>query len=412
MTTKQRSPLVILFLTVFLDLLGFGLIIPSLGVYARQLAQDANISQPIFAATSLGFIYSIMQFVFTPLWGRLSDRIGRRPVLLISIAGSAVGFLGIGFAQSFWWLLFARAFAGIMTSNLSVAQAYIADVTTQENRSRSMGLIGIAFGLGFVLGPFVGGELSGAYGTAAPSFFAAGLAALNFMWAMFALPESRKPNQSPRPKTSRVEMFRREILQSPQLSSLMLVSFLAIFAFANLEQTFGLMLQAKFNISSEAEAGQLTGRYLGFAGLLGAFLQGGLLGRLVKKFGEPRLIVFGFFTTALGMFLVSSLDGRTLLLLPMALVAIGQGAYTPSVSGLLSRLSDPERQGEILGVAQSANSLGRILGPAWGGMVFQHLGYHAPYVSGAVVLIIAGILGLRFKQRWSTAPTSIPALAT
>lgn len=400
MTKPSRAPLAILFLTVFLDLLGFGLIIPTLGVYAKALAQDANISYPFFAATSLGFIYSAMQLICTPLWGRLSDRIGRRPVLLISIAGSALGFLGVGLASSFWWLLLARAFAGVMTSNLSVAQAFIADVTTPETRSKGMGLIGMAFGFGFILGPFIGGELGGAFGAEAPSFFAAGLAGLNFLWALFALPESKKPGQEQRPRTSRFETLRRDIFGEPRLVGLVLLSFLSIFAFAGLEQTFGLMVQEKFSLSEE-DAGQLAGRYLGFAGLIGAVIQGGLLGRLVKRFKEPNLIAFGIITMGLGMLLISFFDGRWLLLLPMALVSVGQSAFTPSANGLLSRFADPERQGEILGAAQSANSLGRILGPAFAGVMFQNLGYQAPYISGAIVLALAFLFALQLRPKLS-----------
>lgn len=393
MDKPARSPLGILFLTVFLDLLGFGILIPSLGIYAKHLAQDVGIEYANFAATSLGVVYSLMQFVFAPIWGNLSDRIGRRPVLLISIAGTAIGFLGTGLATSFWGVFAARAFAGAMTSNIAVAQAFIADVTPPDQRARGMGLIGAAFGLGFVLGPAVGGELTHLYGIAAPAYAAAGLSALNLVWALFKLPESRDPNTPPPARRSRLETL-KALGGDPKLAQLALLFFLVTFAFANLEQTFSLMLQDKFTLGEE-DASVRTGRYLFFVGLLGAILQGGLVGRLVKRFGETSLITFGNACLFLGMIGIAYVGGVWLLLVPLALASIGQGVYTPSVNGLLSRLSDPTRQGETLGLNQSIGALARILGPAWGGVSFDWFGYRAPYLTGAAVMALAFLLSFR-----------------
>lgn len=405
--SKERSALGVLFLTVFLDLLGFGLIIPALGPYARQLALEGQISQPYLAATSLGFVYSGMQFLFTPLWGKLSDRIGRRPVLLISIAGSVLGFAAVGLAPSFWLLLLARAFSGVMTSNISVAQAYIADVTPPERRARGMGIIGASFGLGFLLGPFIGGELAGRFGLIGPSFLAAGLSLINFFWAFFALPETRKAAEAPaeRQRRSRVTTL-RELWSDPRLSLLLLIFFISTFAFANMEQTFALMVQEKFippdPAHPEAEAAEATllaGRFLGFIGIISVILQGWLAGRLVKRFGEPRLIAVGLFAMTAGFFLVVPVEGLALFFMPLSFLSIGQGVSSPSMNGLFSRLSDPERQGEILGLSQSAAALARILGPAWGGYSFDVWGYEAPYLTGGVFMGLSFFIALRLSSR-------------
>jgi MFS transporter, DHA1 family, tetracycline resistance protein len=395
-TRTGRSALGILFLTVFLDLLGFGMIIPALGPFAKALAEEGGVAHANLAATSLGFIYSAMQLIFTPLWGRLSDRIGRRPVLLISVAGSVFGFAAVGLVDtyypSFWLLLAARAFSGVMTSNISVAQAFIADVTPPEGRAKGMGLIGAAFGLGFVFGPFIGGELS-RYGLSGPSFLAAGLSLINLAWAALALPEPRERKARPAGRT-RLETL-RELVADRRLALLLAIFFIVTFAFAILEQTFSITIGAKFELPPEA-ASTRTGRYLGLAGLIGAILQGGLVGRLVKRFGEARLIAAGALSLAAGFFLVLYVDSAVVFLVPVVLVAAGQGLSTPSTSSLFSRLTDPERQGEILGLTQSVGALARILGPAWGGEAFDLFGtYRAPYLTGALAMLAAFVLAAR-----------------
>ena len=393
-----------LFLTVFIDLLGFGLVIPFLPGLARRLGAGD------FVATMPGAVYSIMQFLFIPIWGRLSDRIGRRPVLLWSIGATAVGMALLGAAPSLLLLLAARAFSGIATANIAVAQAYVADVTAPEHRARGMGIIGIAFGLGFIFGPFVGGELSrfpifGREGTL-PAFVAAGLAVVNFVLALRTLPESLPPERRGKSVRRAVPLDLaaiRAAVAVPGVGAAVFVNFAMVLWFAGMEQTFRLFTADGFGMS---DAG--TGHIFGIVGLVGAIVQGGLVRRLAPRFGEARLIHWGLGIQAAAFALLglSSDFGRwgvLALYTSAGLIALGNGLTTPSLPAFASRRASVTTQGVTLGALQSASALARAAGPLVGGALYATIDPRAPYLAGAIGLAAAGLLALARLRRQPAA---------
>jgi MFS family permease len=408
--TERKSPRVrsgrlgALFLTVFLDLLGFGLVMPLLPRYAETLhASSLHIGL-------LGASYSAMQFLFVPVWGRLSDRVGRRPVLIGSILATIGSMLLLGFAGSLFWLFAARVFGGIATANIATAQAYIADSTTPEARARGMGLLGVAFGLGFVLGPFFGGLLSSiSLGT--PARMAAGLGVVNLVWVARALPESLHPEvrernarnaSSTRPKV-RLGLdgaaFMRAI-GTPGLAAVIVLYFTCTISFANLEQTFSLYAHDAFSLDTKH-----TGYVLGVVGVVAMIVQGGLIGPLNRAYGEIALVRVGTFLQATGFAIVAYSAGHGLAWLYVGVVTLsaGNGVTTPSLSTLASKRSPAEAQGASLGVMQAMGALGRVFGPTWGGFVYG-VGYRLPYVTAALGLSAAfgvATLALRSAPRVS-----------
>jgi MFS family permease len=385
-----------LFLTVFIDLLGFGLVIPFLPGMARRLGAGD------FTATLPGAVYSIMQFVFIPIWGRLSDRIGRRPVLLWSIAATAVGMAFLGAASTLPLLLAARIFSGIATANLAVAQAYIADVTPPEKRARGMGIvIGSAFGLGFTLGPFVGGELSrfrvfGREG-ALPALVAAGLAAINFLLALRTLPESLPPaargQHVRRAAPIDIAAFRAAVAV-PGVGAAVVINFAMVLWFAGMEQTFRLFTADGFGMS---DAG--TGHIFAVVGIVGAIVQAGLVRRLAPRFGEARLVQWGLAVQAaafalLGLSTAFGGWARVALYTSAGLIALGNGLTTPSLPAFASRRATATTQGLTLGTLQSASALARAAGPLVGGALYATIDPRAPYLAGAVGLLAAALLAV------------------
>ncbi|MFZ9596668.1 MAG: MFS transporter, partial [Bdellovibrionia bacterium] len=304
MEKKANSPLIVVFTTVLVDLVGFGMVIPLVGLYGKHYGAS-GLQLPI-----LGGIYSLMQFFFSPLWGALSDRLGRRPILLMSLLGSTLSYVIFAFAPSFHWLLVARAFGGVFAANISAAQAYIADVTRPEERAKGMGLLGAAFGIGFTLGPPLGGIASARFGLAAPGLIAAGICGLNFLLALVRLPESLSPEIRAKNQTqTRRGLYPlsiqklSEAMKHPELGSLLLTFFFVTFAFSTMEQTFSLLFQHKFHLET-GEAGYKTGLILMVSGMLGAFIQGGLIRKLAPRYGERMLLVVGLFfnVVSLGLF--------------------------------------------------------------------------------------------------------------
>jgi MFS family permease len=389
----RKASLGTLFLTVFLDLLGFGLVIPFLPGLARHLGASD------FVATLPGSAYSFMQFLFIPIWGRLSDRIGRRPVLLWSIAASALGMAFLGVSGSLTLLFAARLWSGAATANIAVAQAYIADVTPPERRARGMGIIGIAFGLGFILGPAVGGELSrfpvrGHTGTL-PALVAAGLSVVNLLLALRTLPESLPPEARGRRVRRAVPLdlaAARAAAHTPGIGTAVAVNFLLVLWFAGMEQTFRLFTADRFGLS---DAG--TGRIFALVGVTGAVVQGGLVGRLARRFGESPLIRAGLLIQAAAFALLGacpSLGGGATVGLYLAamLIALGNGITTPTLPAYASRRAGVDSQGLTLGTLQSASALARVLGPALGGLLYAGIAPSAPYYTGAAGFVIAAVL--------------------
>ena len=371
------SPLVIIFVTVFIDLLGFGIIIPLLPFYAEAFGASALLVGLL--ATS----FSLMQFIFAPIWGRLSDRWGRRPIILAGLIGSAVSYLAFGLADSLAMLFAARILAGIAGANIPTAQAFIADSTTPENRARGMGLIGAAFGLGFIFGPAIGGFLSG-WGYQAPAYFAATLSLANFSAALFFLPESLPPERRGEVRSAgRIAAFRRAIMR-PKLPLVLLVSFLVMTSFASFESMFALFAESRFGYGATT-----IGYLFAWVGFVLAVVQGVLVGKVVPRIGEHRLVPAAILVMSIALAAHALAPTVPALMAAMGLLAAGMGFNSPSLLSVISRLADPADQGGTLGISQSLASLARIVGPMWGGLVFDHFGPTMPFYTSAALMLVA-----------------------
>jgi DHA1 family tetracycline resistance protein-like MFS transporter len=356
----KRSPLIVIFTTVFIDLVGFGIVIPVLPFYAEGTAFNAT-------PRTVGFLfasYSIMQLIFSPILGRLSDKYGRRPVLFSSIIGTGIGFLFLGFATTIWMLFVGRILDGITGGNISTAQAYIADVTTKENRAKGMGLLGAAFGLGFIFGPAIGGILS-RWGIHVPFFFAAGLCFANSILLYFTLPETVTKDHPARQSAARGRGFGQllDSLKDPKLGFVLIIYFLFIVAFSIMTTSFSLYTMFRFGYDA-----QHNGYLFAYVGLIAVIIQGGLIGRLVKRFGELPLVIFGALCFAISLFAVPfvgpAVGGLIGLLIGGGVFSLGNSLSTPALTSLASKSVGPAEQGTVLGVTQSAASLARAVGPS------------------------------------------------
>ncbi len=377
MAVSRRSPLAVIFLTVFLDLLGFGMVIPILPLYASDL-HASNIKIGLLLS-----VYSMMQLFFSPIWGRVSDRAGRRPVLLVSILGSCGSQLGYALAPSFWWLVVARAFAGLCRANITAAQGYVADVTNERSRAAGMGMLGAALGLGFVCGPAAGGLLS-QFSPRLPFLIASSLSGLNFVLAYFILQEPKPPSQRSHARTLTWAALVRTV-STPRLLALMLLFFIVTFGFANLEGTFSLYLKLRFDYDRR-EASYL----FAYIGVIMIVVQGVLVRWLAPRVGERRLVVSGIFLMAVGFFLQYGAASLPVLLLSIGFTALGNGLNTPALSSLVSRAAGGDQQGGVLGVAQAAGALARVLGPIAGTAALDW-GVGMPYLTGGATLLAAGL---------------------
>jgi MFS transporter, DHA1 family, tetracycline resistance protein len=396
----KKSPLFIIFTTVLIDLIGFGMVIPLIGLYGRHYGAST------LELSVLGGIYSLMQFFFSPFWGALSDRIGRRPVLLISLGGSTLSYIIFGLAPNYTWLLLARAVGGIFAANISTAQAYIADVTPPQDRAKGMGLIGAAFGIGFTLGPPLGGIASAQLGLAAPGLLAALICGSNLLLAVFRLPESfpkeqralaQQTNSSQTRSFSPIDLKRlTQTFQKPQLALLMTTFFSVTFAFSMMEQTFSLLFQSKFSLDT-GEAGLKTGLVLMVSGILGAIVQGGLIRKLAPRFGERKLLLAGIFINifAMGLFPFSpNFAFYFLLAIP---IALGSSLVNPSLSALISKNASTHEQGSTLGISQGLGSLARATGPFLGLLSFG-VSPELPYLFASGISFILFLLCFRGVQ--------------
>jgi multidrug resistance protein len=417
----RRASLRVVFGIVALDLIGFGILIPQLGVYGVKFG-----ASPLTAGLLVA-VYSLMQLVFSPVLGRLSDRYGRRPVLLLSLAGSMAGYLLFAFAHSLPLLFLARVIDGMSGGNISTAQAYVADVTRPEERARGMGLIGAAFGLGFVLGPAIGGFLGAWGGNLAIGLFAAGLAGLNLVLTWLFLPESRRPDSES--AASRTFRGAALALRLPVVSRCVVLMLLFTTAFAQMEGTFSVYLLSRFLSTGPvplegglfflhalagpeqlAQASLRAGWLFALVGVLSAAIQGGLIRRIlpVRRQGAPGyspgrregvMVAVGFGVTAVGLALLPVAPTYGWLFPVMGLLAVGSAFTNPALSALVSLHAPPERTGAVLGTYQAFGSLGRILGPALGGGLFTRFGPAAPYGTAAVVMGAGLVLALALAVR-------------
>src|SRR5437868_1223988 len=371
----KRSPLLVIFITVFIDLVGFGIVIPVLPFYAEGTKFGATPREVglLFAS------YSVMQLVFAPVLGRLSDKYGRRPVLLVSLLGTSLGFLILGFATTLWMLFLGRIIDGISGGNISTAQAYIADVTTKEDRAKGMGLIGAAFGLGFVFGPAIGGILS-RWGINVPFMFAGALALANAVLLFFTLPETVTPDLPARVSAASGRGFDQLMvaLRKPALASVLTIYFLGIVSFSIMTATFSLFMM--FRLGYDAFH---NGWIFAFVGVISAIIQGGLIGKLVKRFGEPMLVIVGAALFAASLFvipLVTPATGLAVILVIGAATAVGQALSAPSLSSLASKRASAAQHGTVLGVMQSVASFARAVGPSLAAVLIYsavaHVGFN------------------------------------
>ena len=355
----KRSPLIVIFTTIFIDLVGFGIVIPVLPFYAEGTLFNAT-------PRTVGLLfasYSIMQLIFSPVLGGLSDKHGRRPVLLISIIGTGIGFLVLGFAKTIFMLFVGRILDGITGGNISTAQAYIADITTEENRAKGMGLVGAAFGVGFIFGPAIGGILS-QWGVNVPFFFAAALCFANAVLLYFTLPETVTANHPAKNRAAGGRSFRHVLtsLKQPRLAFVLIIYFLFVVSFSIMTSSFAFYTMFRFGYDA-----QHTGYLFAYVGLIAVVIQGGLIGRLVKRFGELPLVIFGALCFAISLFAVPfvgpAAGGLAALLVGGGVFSMGNSLATPALTSLASKSAGREQQGVVLGVTQSVASLARAVGP-------------------------------------------------
>ena len=397
--TNKKAQLGIICLTVFIDLIGFGIVIPTLPFYAQHFGAN-ELTIGLLLGT-----YSMMQFIFAPILGKISDRVGRRPVLLVSLTATVAGFAIMGFARTLTWLFIGRIVPGISGGNISTAQAYLADITEPEERSNVMGLIGAAFGLGFTLGPGIGGLLTH-FSPAAPYLFAAGLALINVVLAYVRLPESLPPEH--RVSAEDQAPIGQVFQHGWHLPALMGSYFFSIAGFAIMTTIFALFTQARFGYGPAQNGGVFF--LLGFIGIV---IQGGLLRRLLKRGSEKILAITGVILLIFGMGLLPQADGLTSLLIVSSLIGIGSSLVSPTLLGLASRSAERSWQGRVMGLMQSSGSLARAFGPFLAGKLlsmdvdqFGHALSHygrTPCWVACGILFVALVLTLQLPAKPITA---------
>jgi MFS family permease len=391
---KNNPALVIIFLTIFIDLLGFGVIIPLMPSFSENVL---HISESMIGL--IAGIFSLMQFIFTPIWGSLSDRYGRKPILVMSLFGSVISnlmlaFVFSGMITSVYLLIIARAFAGVFAANISAAQAVISDVTSPEERTKGMGLIGAAFGLGFVFGPAVGGLLSKNFGYDVPVYVAAFLSFCALVLCLTVFKESlpkeiQEKNKAEGGKYKKLDFkLMWDVVKHPAVGKYIIIMFIIIFAFSNIFGTFQLFAERDegFNMSQE-EVGYL----FSLLGIVGALVQLFLIKRFQKAFGEQNTLIFGVFICIFGLGYIGFSPTILLLLLSLTVLALGNSLSNTVIMSLISQNTSPREQGTILGVSQSLGSLARFLGPVWGGLVYEKLGYRFPFITGGVFMFIVTV---------------------
>ncbi|WP_240911570.1 MFS transporter [Paludisphaera soli] len=404
----SRSPLGLVILIVLIDLLGFSLVMPLLGPFAKEYQLEGWRVGLLFAA------FPICQLIAGPILGRLSDRYGRRPLLVFSQAGTALSFVILGLARDYPTMLLGRMLDGASGGNIMVAQAYVADVTRPEHRARGMGMIGMAFGLGFVLGPLLGGlmqdlPLAPGWHLRAPFLAAAGFSTIALILVIARLPESLPPGS--RPKQAARVLTRRglvDVFRLDGVGALAAVAFLSVLAWASLEGTFAVFLQRRMGWTPKGAAYAFAA-----TGLLSAIVQGGLIRSLVPRFGELRLILAGTLLAGLGFALVAATPGTGVVPLALAIVlfAVGSGLLSPSILGLLSRITPAGEQGAVFGALTSIQTLARIASYLLGNVLLDRVSDSAPYWFATAVYALTLVVALLAAPRLAGALRRSAAVA-
>ena len=391
---KSKTGLSLIFLTVFIDLLGFGILIPILPSFAiKELGVDE-------AAVGIAIaIYSLVQFIFNPILGRLSDKHGRKPVIVLCLLINAMGYVIFAFTSSYLILLVSRIVAGVGGSSIAVAQAYIADVTTKENRSKGMGLIGSAFGLGFVFGPLIGGFLS-KLGYMETGLGAASFSFIAFIVTMILLPESHLDRSKFVETKRRIFNFDAVLkaFKNPNLAILISLFFILTFSFANIYGTFALLGLQVYGFTDLQ-----NGYMFGIIGFSSALVQGGLIGPLTKYIGKKRILIIGSFLIMVTLAIIPYAGNFLWLAVDSIFLSFGTGMLQPTLLSLISEVTSDAEQGITLGVNQSLSALARMFGPLWGGFAFEFFGYPFPFLTGAAfmfLIVIAAIFYIPKKLKF------------
>lgn len=383
---KKNLALLLILLTVFIDLLGFGIVIPILPVYVK------DISQSDFWVGFIAASYSIMQFIFAPIWGSSSDRNGRRPIILYSLGITIIGYLIFANAASLFVIIIARLVSGIGSANISTAQAYISDISKKEEKVKNMGYIGVAFGLGFIFGPPIGGYLMESFGIEGVGYFTASLTSLNLLLALVFLPESLGKKNTERP--SLVDTFKllAKNFKRPLIKDVLLVYFIMVSAFSMMQITAALLWKEHYFLSEKQ-----IGNVFGFIGICAALFQGLLVGYLSRKWGEKSMFFKGTLFMALGLLMLPFVPLEWFIpleLLALMMIAFANSLLMPSGSALLSNAAGDLEQGQVLGSMQATASLSRGIGPLLGGILYG-INYHVPYIVGFLLMILTSILVYR-----------------
>jgi DHA1 family tetracycline resistance protein-like MFS transporter len=370
----MTRPLLIIFLTIFVNLIGFGIIIPLLPFYAETFGARPIVIGLLFA------VFSLCQLVAAPALGDLSDRYGRRPILLFSLLGTVVSFVMLALAHSIAMLFLARIVDGLSGGNISTARAYVADVTEPKDRARAYGLIGAAFGLGFIMGPALSGVLAQVSITA-PIWAAAALTLVAAAMAWFWLPETvHRANAGAGNPLS----YLPGLLQRPAIRRVLTVDFIYWFAFSIFQTTFALFAARRFDFNASR-----TGYFMAGFGVLGAVIQGGFIRPIVKRTGDKPMFVAGVLFSIAGLIAAAMSHSVMLFAISLVPLAFGMGFGHPTVSSLVSRAGRGDEQGRVQGAASAVESLGRTFGPVWGNASLQRYGEATPFVSGAAFLVLA-----------------------
>ncbi|MGQ0562955.1 MAG: MFS transporter [Gemmatimonadota bacterium] len=380
----KNRPLAVLFAAVLVDMLGFGIVLPLLPFYAESM--DAS---PL-EITILIASYSAMQLAAAPVWGRVSDRKGRRPLLIAGLFASAFSYLLFGLAQNFWWLLGSRMVAGAAGGTITIAQAYVADTTSHEERARGMGHLGAASGLGVMLGPAVGAFFSD-FGLGAPGFVAAGLCALNGLAASFLVPESRTAERraAGHGQAASLRGWLRAMTTYP-LAILLLIYFLTISSFNAMTSVLALFMERSFAMTAKD-----MGLLFTLAGGTTVVVRGLLLGTLVKRHGEGVTVRIGIVALMFALVAMPILPSAAWAMAIVPAYAFGAGTLFPALASLVSRVTDDASQGSILGGSQVVGGLGRVIGPLWAGYAFQSIGIATPFRIGSALVLLALLVAFR-----------------
>jgi DHA1 family tetracycline resistance protein-like MFS transporter len=375
-------PLLIIFLTIFVNLVGFGIIIPLLPFYARTFGASPIVIGLLFA------VFSLCQLVAAPALGDLSDRYGRRPVLIFSLAGTVVSFVMMALAQSLLLLFLARIVDGLSGGNISTARAYVADVTEPKDRARAYGLIGAAFGLGFIFGPALSGVLA-KVSYKAPIWAAAGITAVAMAMAWLWLPETIHRGRA---GTGNPFRFLVPLLRRPHVGRILIIDFLYWFAFAIFQTTFALFAARRFDFDAPK-----TGYVLSGFGVLGAIIQGALIRPIVRALGDKPTFMLGMICGAVGLITAALSPSVLLFLAALVPLAIGIGLGHPTISSLISQVAREDEQGRVQGAASAVESLGRTVGPVWGNASLQRFGEGTPYISAGLFLMVTLLLTVGYQ---------------